>query len=91
MVSGKRLLCIFPIVSIWELMPPPTPEWDHFDPRGMVGRTYVEHQTALLDTLYTSIGSCGFREEDFFHKPMAAIHTLWHGLYGPQGHVWQDL
>ena len=37
-----------------------------FDPRGMIGRIYVEHHITLLHTTYKSFGSCGFREEDLF-------------------------
>ena len=35
------------------------------DPRGMIGRIYVECHLTLLHTKYTSFRSCGFREEDF--------------------------
>ena len=46
------------------------------NPRGIIGRIYVKHHTALLHTKYTSFGSCSFREEDFFsfvsyYKPIA--------------------
>ena len=55
-----------------------------FDPRGMVGRIYKEHHYTLLQTKYESSGPCGFGE-DFF------MFYLGQGLYGPQGHSWQDL
>ena len=43
----------------------------------------------LLLTKYESSGPCGFGEEDFFYVfPMTP--PGW-GLYGPQGHGWQDL
>ena len=63
------------------------------DPRGMVGRIYKEDHYTLLQANYESSGPCGFEEEDFFYvlsmtpppPPPGA------GLYGPQGHGWQDL
>ena len=39
--------------------------WAILEPRGMIGRTYVELHMTLLHTKYRSFGSCGFREEDF--------------------------
>ena len=60
-----------------------------FDPRGMTGRIYIEDHYTLLHTKYESSGPCGFGEEDFF---MFFLMTpLGQGLYGPQGHHWQDL
>ena len=60
-----------------------------FDPRAMVRRIYKEDHYTLLHTKYESSGPCGFREEDFFYIfPMTPPGR---GLYGPQGHVWQDL
>ena len=44
----------------------------NLDPRGMIGRIYVEYHLTLLHTKYTSFRPCGFREECFSHyKPMA--------------------
>ena len=37
-----------------------------FDPRGMIGRVYIEDHYTLLRTKYESFGSCGFGEEDFY-------------------------
>ena len=37
-----------------------------FDPRGMIGRIYIEDNYTLLHTKYESFGPCGFGEEDFF-------------------------
>ena len=37
-----------------------------FDPRGMIGRIYIEDHLTLLHTKYGSFGPCGFGEEDFF-------------------------
>ena len=37
----------------------------NLDPRGMIGRIYVEYHLALLHTKHTSFRPCGFREEDF--------------------------
>ena len=37
----------------------------YLDPRGMIGRIYVEYYLTLLHTKYTSFRPCGFREEDF--------------------------
>ena len=59
------------------------------DPRGMVGRIYKEDHYTLLHTKYESSGPCGFREEDFFM--FFPITPPGRGLYGPQGHDWQDL
>ena len=35
------------------------------DPRGMIGRIYIEDHYTLLHTKYESFGPCGFKEEDF--------------------------
>ena len=35
------------------------------DPRGMIGRIYVEYHLTLLHTKYTSFRPCGFIEEEF--------------------------
>ena len=37
----------------------------NLDPRGMIGRIYVEYHLTLLHTKYTSFRPCGHREEDF--------------------------
>ena len=37
----------------------------NLDPRGMIGRIYIEYHLTLLHTKYTSFRPCGFREEDF--------------------------
>ena len=60
-----------------------------FDPRGMIGRIYNEDHYTLLHTKYESFGSCGFGEEDFFY--VFPMRPPGRGLYGPQGHSWQDL
>ena len=45
-----------------------------FDPRVMIGRSYVGYQQLLLHAKYTSSSFCGFREEDCLHyKPIADI------------------
>ena len=59
------------------------------DPRGTVGRIYKEDHYTLLHTKYKSSGPCGFGEEFFFY--VFPIKPLGRGLYGPQGHSWQDL
>ena len=53
----------FPIVSLWELITPGAVPF--FDPRGMIGRIYIEDHYTLLHTKYESFGPCGFGEEDF--------------------------
>ena len=58
------------------------------DPRGTVGRIYKEEHYTLLQTKYESSGPCGFGEEDFL---CFSHDTPGRGLYGPQGHGWQDL
>ena len=35
------------------------------DPRGTVGRIYIEDHYTLLKTKYERFGPCGFGEEDF--------------------------
>ena len=40
-----------------------------FDPRGMIGRIYIEDPYTLLHTKYESFGPCGFGEEDFLCFP----------------------
>ena len=59
-----------------------------FVPRGMVGRIYKEDHYTLLHTKYESSGPCGFGEDFFYVFPMMPPGR---GLYGPQGHGWQDL
>ena len=54
-----------------------------FDPRGMIGRVYIEDHYTLLRTKYESFGSCGFGEEDFLmFFPMTPPVR---GPYGPLG------
>ena len=59
-----------------------------FDPRGMIGWIYKKDYT-LLHTKYEGPGPCGFGEEDFFM--FCPITPPGRGLYGLQGHGWQDL
>ena len=40
-----------------------------FDPRGMVGRIYIEYHCTLLHTKYESSGPCGFGEDFFMFFP----------------------
>ena len=68
----------------------------NLDPRGMIGRIYVEYHLTLLHTKYTSFRPFGFREEDFFtffsnYKSMKANEPPGRGQLGPKGHDWQDL
>ena len=37
----------------------------NLDPRGIIGRIYVEYHLTLLHTKYISFRPGGFREEDF--------------------------
>ena len=46
-----------------------------FDPRGMIGRIYIEDHYTLLHTKYESFGPRGFGEEDFFY--VFPIVSLW--------------
>ena len=62
----------------------------NLDPRGLIGRDYVEHYT-LLHTKYISSGPHGFREEDFLSFAHYKSMTLGCGQFGPQGLDWQDL
>ena len=45
--------------------PPPPPVGAIFDPRGMIGRIYIEDHYTLLHTKYESFEPCGFGDEDF--------------------------
>ena len=40
-----------------------------FDPRGMIGRIYIEGPYTFLHTKYESFGPCGFGEENFMFFP----------------------
>ena len=40
------------------------------DPRGTVGRIYIEDHYTLLHTKYESSGPCVFGEEDFLFFPL---------------------
>ena len=40
-----------------------------FDPRGMIGRIYIEDHYTLLHTKYESFGPCGFGEDFFYVFP----------------------
>ena len=65
------------------------------DPRGMIGRIYVEYHLTLLHTKYTSFRPCGFREENMLmfshYKPMADNDAPGRGQFRPRGHDWQKL
>ena len=61
-----------------------------FDLRGMIGRIYKKDHYTLLHTKYEGSGPCGFEEEYFFFI-FFPIMPPGRGLYGPQGHGWQDL
>ena len=50
---------LVPIVSLWELMTLGA----IFDPRGMIGRIYIEDHYTLLHTKYESFGPCGSGED----------------------------
>ena len=64
--------------------------WDGaiFDLRGMVNRIYKQDHYTLLQK-YERSGPCGFGEEDMFY--VFSMTPPGCALYGPQGHVWQDL
>ena len=52
------------------------------DPRGMIGRIYVEYHLTLLHTKYTSFRANGFRDKDFLN--VFPIISLWH-IMTPRG------
>ena len=58
------------------------------DPRGTVGRIYIEDHYTLLHTKYESSGPCGFGEDFSYVFPMTFPGR---GPYRPKGHSWQDL
>ena len=63
MVSEKKIVFIF---SYCMTMGDDDPrDVANLDPRGMIGRIYVEYHLTLLHTKHTSFKPCGFREEDF--------------------------
>ena len=57
----------------------------NLDPRGMVGRIYVEDHQTLLHTKSVSSGPCGFREEDFEGFIAIQFYIRGCGQFGPQG------
>ena len=82
----KNFLCFFHCKSMGANEPPGGAV---FVPRGMIGRIYKKDHYTLLHTKYEGSGPCGFGEEDFFM--FSPITPPRRGLYGPQGHSWQDL
>ena len=52
----------------------------NLDPRGMIGRIYVEYHLTLLHTKYTSFRPCGFREDNF---KCFSIISLWQIMTPP--------
>ena len=59
-----------------------------FDPRGMIGRIYIEDHYTLLQNM-KALGHVVSEKKIFFM--FCPITPLGRGLYGPQGHGWQDL
>ena len=57
----------------------------NLDPRGMVGRIYVDDHYTLLHTKYVCCGPCGFREEDFLFFIFFSIISLWELMNDPRG------
>ena len=64
-----------------------------FDPRGMIGRIYAEHQIASFLIFKLRVLWFPRRFIMFFH--IISLQQIFtppgHGLFGPQGHSWQDL
>ena len=56
----------------------------NLDPRGMIGRIYVEYHLTLLHTKYTSFRPCGFREMLSHYKAMADNDAPGRGQFGPR-------
>ena len=46
------------------------------NPRVIMGRVYVKHHITLQHAKYASFGSCGFKEDFFFHMFFICI-SLW--------------
>ena len=57
----------------------------NLDPRGMVGRIYIDNHDTLLHTKYRSCGLCDFSFPNY--KSMEANDPN----LDPQVHGWQDL
>ena len=59
------------------------------DPRGTVGRIYIEDHYTLLHTKYEGSGLCGFGEEDFYMfshcKSMGAYDPRGGAIFDPRG------
>ena len=65
----------------------------NLDPRGMIGRIYVEYHLTLLHTNYTSLVVLEKKIFKCFshYKPMADNDAPGRGQFGPQSHDWQEL
>ena len=72
LVVSEKIFYVFP------MMPP---GGARIDPRGTVGRIYIEDHYTLLHTKYESSGPCGFGEEDF----LCFSHCMSMGANDPQG------
>ena len=85
MVSEKKIFLCFPHCKSMGANDPRG--GSIFDPRGMAGRIYIEDRYMLQHAKYESSGPCGFGEDVLC---FSMTPPGW-GLYGPQGHAWQDL
>ena len=50
-----------------------TRELTNLDPRGMIGRIYVEYHLSLLHTKYTRFRPCDFREDVLMFFPIISL------------------
>ena len=67
----------------------------NLDPRGIIGRIYIEYHLTLLHTKYTCFRPGGLEKKIF---KCFFIISLWQimtppggGQFGPQAHDWQEL
>ena len=63
----------------------------NLDPRGLIGRNYVEDHKTLVHTEYIRCGPHGYREENFLVFPIISLWELMptgRGQFGQQGLDW---
>ena len=67
----------------------------NLDPRGMIGRIYVEYHLTLLHTKYIVLGLVVLEKKFFKCFPIMSLWQIMtppgHGQLGPQGHDLQKL
>ena len=85
-VSEKKIFYAFPIVSLWELMTPRV--WPLLTPGAWLARFIKRTTIHCFIQNMKALGLVVSEKKCFFVFPMMPPGP---GLYGPQGHSWQDL